>query len=635
MKGRGQILKFLITMFFLCLGGIAYSAEPMNDEKKSAQTIEELKQQLEKVLGDSHIPGMSVAIVRRDGQDWVAGLGKADVASGRAATADTLFRIGSTSKGFVSLAVLMLVNQNKLSFEDTLHKLAPEVWFENRWEASAPVRLVNLLEHTTGWDDIHFREYAQEAPPTMDLREVFDFSHHSRISRWPPSTRMAYSNSGPPVAAYIVEKITGSRFEDFVAENLFKPIGMKTATYFQPAPESIATTYRSDGETPIPYSNILYRPSGSINASANDMANYLRFYLNRGNVNGTQVLSAAAIHRMEIPTSTWAAEEGMQVGYGLGNYWAIYDGFIYHGHNGGIDGGLTDLAYMSDEGIGYFYSINAGNSEAFYKIGAIIRSFITRDLQKPSIPVAAPLPETAAEYAGWYEPDSPRLQSIYFLERLLRLLYVGFEENKLLMTSIGEKNAVFLPVVDAQFRAVPKNGPPDPIQTVELLTPKAEGKFIQIGMGMVTMKRIPSWLAISEIVITGFVLLSIVSILIYAPFWILGGLIEKRRRPAERSMRILPLVAVLSLISMGVICALASDDFISRMGNLTGWSFSLFLATILFAVASVGNILVLWRVPKQAVRGIVRAFSILVTTALVIAAAYLAYWGIIGLRTWV
>jgi len=96
------------------------------------------------------------------------------------------------------------------------------------------VRVADLLEHTTGWDDMHLREYAKDAPASMGLREALDYDHHSRISRWPPGTRMAYCNSGPAVAAYIVEKITGQRFEDFVEQNFFGPIGMKTATYFQP-----------------------------------------------------------------------------------------------------------------------------------------------------------------------------------------------------------------------------------------------------------------------------------------------------------------------------------------------------------------------------------------------------------------
>ena len=131
---------------------------------------------------------MSVAIVRRDRAEWITSLGKADVASGRAATPETLFRIGSTSKAFASMSILKLANEGKLSLDDPVRKLAPEVWFENRWEASDPVRVVDLLEHTTGWDDMHFREYAKDAPG-MGLGEALDYDHHSRVSRWRPGTR--------------------------------------------------------------------------------------------------------------------------------------------------------------------------------------------------------------------------------------------------------------------------------------------------------------------------------------------------------------------------------------------------------------------------------------------------------------
>ena len=67
---------------------------------------------------------------------------------------------------------------------------------------------------------------------------------------------------------------------------------MKTATYFEPAPGTATTLYHDDGKTPYPYWHILFRPAGSINASANDMAAYLQFYLNRGAVNGMQIMPA-------------------------------------------------------------------------------------------------------------------------------------------------------------------------------------------------------------------------------------------------------------------------------------------------------------------------------------------------------
>jgi uncharacterized SAM-binding protein YcdF (DUF218 family) len=112
---------------------------------------------------------------------------------------------------------------------------------------------------------------------------------------------------------------------------------------------------------------------------------------------------------------------------------------------------------------------------------------------------------------------------------------------------------------------------------LELLAPQPTGRFIQIGGA--TAKQIPASLAIAEAAITAWVLLSWFSVLAYAPFWLVGGLGKKRRRPAERAMRAWPLVAVLCLVAVVGIFMLSSDDLIPRLGNLSGWSAALFLAT--------------------------------------------------------
>jgi CubicO group peptidase (beta-lactamase class C family) len=620
-------------VLFCMLATVCFAQEKKEDAPKPAQSIAELQKQLEKILADTHTPGVSVAIVHRDGPEWIAGLGKSDVAANRATTPDTQFRIGSTSKAFASLSILKLSKEGKLSLQDSVRKLIPDVWFENRWEATDPVRVVDLLEHTTGWDDMHLREYAKD-DPALPLGAALDYDHHSRISRWPPGTRMAYCNSGPAVAAYIVEKITGQKFEDYVSQNFFQPIGMKTATYFQPTSATLTNLYHADGKTTYPYWNVMYRPAGSINASAKDMAAYVQFYLNRGTVSGVEIIPASSIDRMETPTRTWAAQQGLQAGYGLSNYWSEQEGFVYHGHDGGVAGGLTEMAYMPDQGVGYFYSINAANGGAFEKIGDTIRAYLTRNLQKPALPPAAALPANAPEYAGWYQPDSTRSEITHFLERLLGLERIRFEDGNLFISSLGERNQVFVPVAGNQFRSVPKKGSPPPIATVALLAPNADGQFIQVGGGSETIKRIPAWLAILEIALTTWFVLAVVAVLVYAPFWILGGLSKTRRRPAERAMRLWPLIAVLSLLAIVVIFLMASDDLIPRMGNVTVWSVAFFLATVVYALATLAGAFAAWRAPKEGIRTGVRRFSMAVVPALLIAAAYLAYGGVIGIRTW-
>jgi CubicO group peptidase (beta-lactamase class C family) len=121
------MMKAIVRVVLIgLLAGVSLATDK-EQPPKPAQSIPELQQQLEKILKDKHVPGVSVAIVKRDGPEWMGGVGLADVASKTPVTADTQFRIGSTSKAFASLSILKLANEGRLSLTDPVRKLAPEV----------------------------------------------------------------------------------------------------------------------------------------------------------------------------------------------------------------------------------------------------------------------------------------------------------------------------------------------------------------------------------------------------------------------------------------------------------------------------------------------------------------------------
>src|SRR5262245_12256787 len=231
------------------------------------RSIPELKAAIETVLHETRTPGAGVAVVSRDQVEWVAGICKADVAANKPADADTLFRIGSVSKAFAALAALQLQEKEKLRLTDTVKQWAPDVAFENAWESTDPVRLVHLMEHTTGFDDIHLREWAHNDPTPIALKDALAYGAASRVSRWRPGSRMAYCNSGAAVLAAVIEKVSGQRFEDYVQKQFFDPLHMESASYFL-TPEvqrRLTKLYRPDGITPYPYWHFCYRNSGSLN----------------------------------------------------------------------------------------------------------------------------------------------------------------------------------------------------------------------------------------------------------------------------------------------------------------------------------------------------------------------------------
>lgn len=586
-----------------------------------ARNIEDLQARLEKILADTHTPGAIVALADRAGTQWAAGLGLADVAAERPATVDTLFRIGSVSKAFAGMAILKLADEGKLSLQDSVHKLVPDVWFENPWEATDPVRVVDLMEHTTGWDDMHLAEYHKNAEG-MSLKEGLDFYKGSRISRWKPGTRWSYCNSGPAVAAYIVEKITGQRFEDYVTQNIFLPLGMKSATYFKPDGGQAATLYHQDGKTPFPYWHILLRPAGAINASASDLAAYLGFYLRRG----APVLPAADVERMEAPQRDWAAQQGLKLGYGLYDMSTVEDGQVWQGHGGGVEGGLTYVSYLPEQGVGYAFSINSGNGDAFQKIQREIRAYVTRDIARLPLPPAGAFPKDAADYEGWYEPVSTRNGQMYFFEKLMGLHRFRLADGALVSKGFIGAPTKLIPVTGELFR-----NQDSPVADTVLLTPNDEGRFIQSEYG--TWRRLPTAMAWLELGLTALVALALVSILLYAPFWIIASLRKKWRRPDEVSIKLIPLMGVIGYALVPISLMTAGQDLISRLGAPTLWSIGLFIATCLIGLVPLAGLVALWQSRRTARRWVWR-YSAFVIAMFLIAAGYLAYWGAIGLMTW-
>ncbi len=309
MKLIGQIITVLLI--------ISLNTFVWANTAENKYSLEQLQSDIKQVLVANSIPGISITITQKEKAIWTAGLGKANIEKDIDADINTLFRVGSITKMFTTLAVLKLVDEDRLTLEAKLQDIAPEVEYENYWSATDPIRMVHLLEHSTGWDDWHAPEFSQNDPTPVSLKEGLDFHPHSRISRWRPGTCQAYSNSGPHVAGYIVEKIVGKSFENYVEQIFFKPLGMDTTTFFKSDIFNKKGVALYTNGLPVPYWHLMGRPAGSINASAKEMESFVRFLLNRGRIGNDQIIPVALIKRME---SLSGNKNGIEIGYCLSNF---------------------------------------------------------------------------------------------------------------------------------------------------------------------------------------------------------------------------------------------------------------------------------------------------------------------------
>ena len=606
--------------------------------KHTPKSIPELQAAIEAVLRETKTPGAAIAIVSRDEVQWIAGLGKADVAANKPVTTETLFRIGSVSKSFAALAALKLQEEGKLKLTDTVRRWAPEVAFVNPWEATDPVRLVHLMEHTAGFDDIHLREYALNDPTPLALKDALAFGAPSRVSRWRPGTRMAYCNSGPAVLAAVIEKVSGKRFEDYVQEHFFDPLHMDTASYFY-TPEvqrQLTKLYHADGSTPYPYWHIIYPSSGSINASVKDMANYVRWYLQRGSLDGTQLLGPSSIGRMETTETLPSAKLGNVAGYGLYNMATLEGPFVFRGHTGGMEGALTEVAYLPDYGRGYVVMINSGKGTALRDIGKLLRHYVTRDLTPPALPPAAPVSAGVQKhYSGYYQVTSPRTQWFYPFERLLRIQKLTFTADGLSTGTYGLRKERYVPISERLFRKQ------DQSVAMLALLPDAEGEIL-IQSDFRTFKKVSAWRVWSQRIAMGLTLLLMLS----SPALLLGWrprkLFGKLHDAGPLLVRFLPwlsttlLTAFFGLLAIGIVPVLLGNGVgnVMTLGVRSVLTVAIMLSSIGFALATTATLYVLYRARNAPMNRLVYWHSASVAVAMGGVAAYLGYWGLIGLRLW-
>ena len=258
-------------------------------------------------------------------------------------------------------------------------------------------------------------------PAFVSLAQAFAVDPTSRTVRWPPGRYSSYSNSGAGLAALVIERTTGQRYEDFVTTRILRPLGMRHAGF---APTTAndprrATGYDSDGVTPMPYWHTLYRAFGGLDATVGDMGAWVQWLIDPAR---TPIVPAGDVLRMERPATTLAARAGLAHGYGLGLYRYVHDGIVFTGHGGDADGYLSRLGYHRASRRGYFLVINAFRGEALRAMQEAVEDALAADIAQPDPPATPKVPaSTLTALAGCYaavtqrfpgaaSPEDPPLQ---------------------------------------------------------------------------------------------------------------------------------------------------------------------------------------------------------------------------------
>ena len=595
------------------------------------RTLDELQQAMKGIVERSHVPGAGIALVSRGQLLWCGGIGKADIATNRDVTCDTEFRVGSISKTFVALALLQLEQQGKIDLHARLKDVAPEVPVKNPWESTSPVRIVNLLEHTAGFDDMHFSEvYNYRDPPDFPLLKVLQEHPGPQEVRWPPGTRFSYSNPGYGIAGYLIEKASGQPFDVYIRKNILAPLQFTAGDFDLTAANRalLAQGYGGNPPRPVSYKNIYLRPAGDLKASPGELAKLVQFFLSRGVAGETTLFRPEIIARMEVPETPLSARYGLRMGYGLANYSEVQAGVVTHGHDGGIDGFISTYRYMPEQGWGFVVLLNTDASgKALRDLSDLAADFLSRDFAKPQQPVVPLMTSHLRQFAGYYAPRAPREQLLAFMDDLFGGDRIRVQDGILLRSGVFGKSQVLVPVGKNLFRT--ENQP----EATAVFFRNAKGTMCYVAFGRngepYAERSSLAWLYLRWAILA---LCAVVfaSALLYALVWLLQWAFGRLKSRWSVAVRLVPLVSIACLIVAFVSCFKTLND----LGQLNTWSLIVFTGTAVFAPLSLFALLLAVAIPRSEVHRAVRIHSLIVSLACCTVAVFLASWHLLALRLW-
>lgn len=419
---------FFVAIAFCCTTSIHASLPD------SSITFRQLTDSIQTIMRQDNIVGLMLGITTKDSVLYAGGFGFADREAQRRVDANTLFRMGSITKMLVSLGIMQLVQEGKLSLNTPLKTIAPEVPFYNRWEATNPVLIVHLLEHTSGFDDIKLNSmYASDDRENKGI-DMMLVQKNSMVCRWPPGVRMAYCNPNYAILGYIIEKLSGKPYDQYLLDNLLTPIGMGNSNFNlrSKLPQDTKEYCFEKGKLKqIKSVTLLSGAAGALWSNPADMVKLIQLFLR----NGAPLFVPQTITDIETPHSSLAARSGLKSGYAMGNQDAFFGTkFSFRGHSGLVGTCLSSCFYNREMNIGYVLASNSNASNA--RIEALLVAYLQQTqpiVQLFKQPTDA---QAIAPYLGMYQFESPRNAISGFVDKLQNAPRVYLQKGDLFLKQL-------------------------------------------------------------------------------------------------------------------------------------------------------------------------------------------------------
>lgn len=586
------------------------------------KSLEQLDQKLDAILVAENIPGSQILIVNKDSILWSKNYGYADLKTKRKVDDNTMFRIASITKSFVATATMQLHQKGEWSINDELESQNPRVEIMNRFKE--PVRLIHLLEHTSGLDDLTLGQFAGSCVD-CSASEAFKKINTKNEIRWEPGNFTSYTNWGIVYLAESISMKTGMTYEAYVRQNILNPLKMENATFAlnSTTKDLLAMGYKGLAEPKaVDYKHMLDAP-GKLNCSARELSHFLRMFLANGESKSKSVLSKESISLMESTATNMAVKNGFIGRYGKGLFCSPYEGNTWYGHWGDFKGYHSSMFYNRESGLGYIILINKDEAN-ISKLETIVRQFLVPKKKVETRPNF----KINDKYLGYYNSATSRWQFSRFRDYLFPFHKVYEQDGAYFLKAFMDDPIELKLLADNLSYYQKQNG----YERTPAFMTSNNHNYMTNGMGnYVQTSFLSVW---SRLVIPLLILLIYLFGFVLFPISIISNLIKKTNTLNLGKVSFwLCITSLLSMLLFFTYPALILNDPIGLLGNMSIWSLGYFVTSLLFVFLSILSCWMLYKMWKE----LSRAQKIFYSTNIcvfVVTLLYLFTFDMIGLQTW-
>jgi CubicO group peptidase (beta-lactamase class C family) len=334
------------------------------------RVVAELEPEIQRAMLAGNIPSCSVALVSGDQVVWTGAYGYSNLWARTPATPNTVYLIGSTFKTMSTVALLQLMEQGKFKLDDRVNDYLTDFKIQGE-DPQRPVTFRHLLTHTSGLpgDFGGFSVWGDTVPPPLE-----EYLRTSLKVTKPTMTSVTYSNNAYTLVGFLVQKLSGKPFKEYIQENILNPIEMNS-TAFEPRPdmeERLSIPYRFDENRGAQIAAVRVKasvwPAGIVYGTVLNQANWLIVNLNGGKFKDKQIISQATLEQMFTRQydqfkgrieNIWGNEDA---GFGLTWWTQVRDGDRYFAHSGSVQGYTAFLLGNRDRKLGFAILTNGNRA---------------------------------------------------------------------------------------------------------------------------------------------------------------------------------------------------------------------------------------------------------------------------------